>query len=138
MSTSAKTAKFWEKFYAREILAPEADLLCKWRDCYAPGQDKGSYSQGRGYTSYYDKPLPVCMTRMCHGCPSGPVNEENRVMRPEPDWAVILKDLGTKCKIGGKRERDKALSDLLNVSSWMVQYLKAYSHHSSTKQQQDY
>lgn len=37
--------------------------------CYVLGHDQGSYVQGRGYTSYHDKPLPVCWTRHLRGCP---------------------------------------------------------------------
>lgn len=123
---NAKSATFWEKFYSREILAPEADILCKWRECYIPGQNKGTYSQGRGYTSYHDKPRPVCVTRMCHGCPTGPIDSENRSMRLEPDWSVILSDLSQRSKIGTKRQKDKAVEELLSVSNWMIKYLNAY------------
>ena len=42
---------------------------CPKLNCYQLGQDKGTYSPGRGYTSYYKKPKWVCMTRHLHGCP---------------------------------------------------------------------
>jgi hypothetical protein len=35
-----------------------------------PGEDKGTFSQGQGYTSYHKVPIPVCMTRHMHGCPT--------------------------------------------------------------------
>ena len=46
-----------------------ADEECPGRDCYQLGFDKGTYSQGRGYTSYHKKELPVCWTRHLSGCP---------------------------------------------------------------------
>lgn len=49
---------------------------CPFRECMWPGEDKGSYTVGRGYTSYHDVPIPVCMTRHTEGCPT-PL--------PEPD-----------------------------------------------------
>jgi hypothetical protein len=45
------------------------DRRCFKRSCYALGFDKGTFVQGRGYTSYYDKPRKVCQTRHLHGCP---------------------------------------------------------------------
>ena len=45
------------------------DRDCAKRDCFVFGFDKGSYTPGRGYTSYREKALPVCLTRMVHGCP---------------------------------------------------------------------
>jgi hypothetical protein len=37
--------------------------------CFCLGFDKGTFVQGRGYTKYYDKELPVCWTRHSRGCP---------------------------------------------------------------------
>jgi hypothetical protein len=42
---------------------------CLTRRCYHPCQDKGSFTQGRGYTSYYKNPKWVCMRNYLHGCP---------------------------------------------------------------------
>lgn len=42
---------------------------CGKRECFWLGFDKGTYVQGRGYTSYYPKPKPVCWRRHMHGCP---------------------------------------------------------------------
>lgn len=53
---------------------------CPLRPCMRPGQDKGSFSIGRGYTSYHAEPKPVCATRHHHGCPH-PL--------PEPDPEVV-------------------------------------------------
>ena len=61
----------WEAFWDRKILAPECDLLCRFRSCYHPAENKGSFTPGRGYTRYYDTPDPVCGTRHAHGCPHG-------------------------------------------------------------------
>jgi hypothetical protein len=38
--------------------------------CFAIGEDKGTYMQGRGYTSYHSKPQLVCWTRHLQGCPT--------------------------------------------------------------------
>lgn len=50
--------------------------LCWMRECMWVGEDKGSYSPGRGYTSYHAKPRPVCSTRQNRGCPY-PLPEAN-------------------------------------------------------------
>jgi hypothetical protein len=42
---------------------------CIKRDCFWLGFNKGTFSQGRGYTSYYEKPIPVCWERHMRGCP---------------------------------------------------------------------
>lgn len=52
---------------------------CGMRPCFQLGFDKGSYTPGRGYTSYHRDARgrrvekPVCMTRHLHGCPSNSV-----------------------------------------------------------------
>ncbi len=46
------------------------DARCFERSCYMLGFDKGSFTQGRGYTSYHAKERRVCMTRHLHGCPT--------------------------------------------------------------------
>ena len=46
-----------------------ADRDCLTRPCFQLGFDKGSFTPGRGYTSYYKKERPVCMTRHVRGCP---------------------------------------------------------------------
>jgi len=42
---------------------------CLTRHCYHPCENKGSFTQGRGYTSYYKNPEWVCMYRHQYGCP---------------------------------------------------------------------
>jgi len=69
-------------------LPPECDALCEWRVCLQPGENKGTYNQGVGYTSYYTTPQPCCMTRLLGGCPDGPIGG-----RPAPDTAKMVKDL---------------------------------------------
>jgi hypothetical protein len=57
---------------------------CAQRSCFQLGFDKGSYTPGRGYTSYYRDAKghtiekPVCMTRHLHGCPINSVCPECR------------------------------------------------------------
>ena len=49
---------------------------CASMDCFALGFDKGTFAQGRGYTSYHKDAKgrriekPVCSTRLYHGCPT--------------------------------------------------------------------
>ncbi len=58
-----------EKYWADDlILPPECDFLCWFRSCYKKGEDKGSFTQGVGYTKYHDNFIPCCMTRLLHGC----------------------------------------------------------------------
>ena len=42
-------------------------------DCYSLYYDKGTFAQGRGYTSYHKKPIAVCGTRFFRGCPEAGV-----------------------------------------------------------------
>jgi hypothetical protein len=55
------------------------DSGCAKRECFALGFDKGSFSVGRGYTSYHTDAKgrrvekPVCGTRHYRGCPSNSV-----------------------------------------------------------------
>jgi len=57
------------------ILVDVRNSECPKRPCFELGFDKGSFSPGRGYTSYHrDKKgkyveYPVCFTRHLHGCP---------------------------------------------------------------------
>lgn len=61
-----------EKYYSDDsIMPPECDVLCRFRPCYGKYEDKGSYSAGRGYTSYHDGFYPACSTRLSHGCGYG-------------------------------------------------------------------
>jgi hypothetical protein len=57
------------KIKIRDKQVDVADALCKTRSCFQLGQDKGTFVQGRGYTSYYKNPQWVCLRRMLHGCP---------------------------------------------------------------------
>ena len=60
-------------------LVDVADQDCPNRSCFSLGFDKGSFAQGRGYTSYHtDKKgrrveHPVCFTRHLRGCPTNSV-----------------------------------------------------------------
>lgn len=55
------------------------DSACGARPCYSLFFDKGSFSQGRGYTSYHTDAKgkrverPVCGTRHLRGCPTNSV-----------------------------------------------------------------
>ena len=81
-------------------LPSECDELCRYRTCFHPGENKGTFSAGRGYTSYHAKPILVCVYRMNHGCPSIEINGE--WTRPLPDVKRLLADMetdvdGAKC-----------------------------------------
>ena len=49
--------------------AAVSDESCVGRPCLNIGEDKGTFTQGRGYTSYHKNPKLVCLTRDLHGCP---------------------------------------------------------------------
>ena len=68
-------------------LPPECDQLCQWRSCLHKGHNKGPYTPGRGYTSYYGHPIYCCMTRLVHGCP---------YPRPAVNVKKMMQDLETK------------------------------------------
>ena len=53
----------------KKALVDVSQKECPKLNCYQLGQDKGPYSPGRGYTSYYKTPKWVCMRRHLHGCP---------------------------------------------------------------------
>lgn len=73
-----------------------ADRDCAKRECFVLGFDKGSFTPGRGYTSYHTDAKgrrvekPVCGRRHYHGCP---VNSVCSVCRT----ASVLAP-GTKCE----------------------------------------
>ncbi len=71
-----------DKYYADElIMPPECDLLCRFRTCYNKYENKGVYSQGRGYLSYHSEFKPACGVRMDRGC---------GVPRPQYDMGSAL------------------------------------------------
>lgn len=61
------------------------DRECAKRECFALGFDKGSFTQGRGYTNYHTDSKgrrvekPVCATRHYHGCPVNSVCLERAI-----------------------------------------------------------
>lgn len=66
-----KEEKKREAYYANPFaLPPECDPLCLVRQCFHKYENKGSFSQGRGYLRYYENFRPVCGVRMSQGCPS--------------------------------------------------------------------
>ena len=67
-----------------------ANKKCPDRPCYQFGFDKGTYVQGRGYTSYHKEERPVCLTRHLHGCPGNSVCGDCRL--------VSVEEPGTACK----------------------------------------
>ena len=72
------------------------DRLCAKRSCFVRGEDKGTFVQGRGYTSYYDKPRIVCWTRHLRGCPTA-------FICPAPDCRLCHVEQSTACsRCGGQ------------------------------------
>lgn len=71
---------------------------CATRECLRIGEDKGTFCQGRGYTSYHRDskgrlaPRIVCLTRHLNGCPCNSVCPE-----PECRTASVLQP-GEKCE----------------------------------------
>lgn len=69
------------------------DAGCAFRECLNVGEIKGSFTQGRGYTSTTpkkDRKL-VCMTRDTHGCPTPIPPVQSELMRccPAPNFAKV-------------------------------------------------
>jgi hypothetical protein len=66
------------------------EAACATRECFSLGFDKGSFTPGRGYTSYHrdakGKTIekPVCGTRHYRGCPSNSVCSVCRTASVEP------------------------------------------------------
>jgi len=96
-------------------LPPECDKLCKYRKCLHKGEDKGSYTVGRGYTSYYDKPRYVCVTRMLRGCPDGILDG-----RPLPPFERIEAQI--ELEIGEAKATQKVKRQLMEY----LQIIKTY------------
>lgn len=55
----------------RHTLVDVCDKNCPSRPCYQPMPNKGSFINGRGYTSHNENPEWVCRTRHLWGCPEG-------------------------------------------------------------------
>jgi len=68
--------KIGQKMIGVDVL----DEKCPSRPCFQFGFNKGTFVQGRGYTSYYDKERPVCMRRHLHGCPTNSVCPKCRTL----------------------------------------------------------
>ena len=96
-------------------LPPECDFLCQYRNCLHKGENKGSYTVGRGYTTYYDKPYYVCVTRMLRGCPDGIINH-----RKLPLFEKIEKEI--KLEI----ENAKATNKVKNQMRKYLAIIKIY------------
>lgn len=48
------------------------DPKCRYRTCFGIMLNKGSFTNGVGYTSYHAKPEEVCRMNHLHGCPDDP------------------------------------------------------------------
>jgi len=75
-----KESKKREAYYADETaLPPECDCMCPFRPCFSKYENKGSFSPGRGYTSYSETFRPACGTRLSRGCPAWRGKPDDRV-----------------------------------------------------------
>lgn len=97
----------------------ECDALCAYRLCYQWGEDKGTYVQGQGYTSYHAKPIPACMTRLMHGCPV-----DARVVisaRMAVDITADLAERSMNARTAkDTRELNKLLKAVLNIILYII------------------
>lgn len=114
-------------------LPPECDPWCRYRRCLAPGENKGTFSQGRGYTSYSQEFRPVCITRHVHGCPQAQhvQTAEQLVLRPLPDLRALLEQ--RKREVAAAKYNPKArlvVKNLIADIERAITYLMAYQHSS--------
>jgi len=96
----------------------DADVLdekCCARPCLNIGEDKGTYVQGRGYTSYHKNPKLCCMTRELRGCPH-PLPEPD----PEKIRCCNVPDF-PKPKKGSRPYRQKCRTCGEWASGWLLE-----------------
>lgn len=100
----------------------ECGLLAWWRPCYRAGENKGTFSPGRGYTSYFKKPIKVCGTRFYHGCPSEcSIKEEDYrlAQKPDPDWEAAWTAIQAMTPVNRKRYTAALVRELIiSTSKW--------------------
>ena len=114
-------------------LPPECDEYCPYRKCYAPGFDKGSFTPGRGYTSYHKVPQPCCMTRLTRGCPSeGSPQPYGLSRRPMPDWDLLLSEIGNSIdSTKMSKKAKKAAASALSAAILAADYARRASNEAS-------
>jgi len=117
-----KEEKRREEYYADELaLPPECDVLCPFRPCFNKYEDKGSFSVGRGYTSYSETFRPACGTRLNHGCPHwrGKPQDKDEVDLSEAlKWAAEQLELPTRTK-ADRRRRTRAVHIVQMVRTYL-------------------
>lgn len=91
-----------------KTLPPECDTFCEWRSCLHKAINRGPYVPGRGYTSYYEKPVYCCMTRAQHGCPDGERDTFKRV-----DKTKMCDDLSLQIETVKATNKVKGIMNLL-------------------------
>ena len=104
-------------------LPPECDALCEWRTCLHKGENRGTFSVGRGYTSYYEKPVYVCMYRQHHGCGN------NRIDLSLLNTKEMLKDI--EFKIQELKMTNKArgyMNRLKNLIELLAEIIRSNQH----------
>ena len=112
-----------EEYYNNSlILPPECDVLCPYRRCYNKYENKGSFTPGKGYTSYSKVFTPACGTRMSSGCPSwrDEANDEANLPRALMTGLTLMEQhrsaRSNKDKFNYQRGRDiiEAVAKLLH------------------------
>lgn len=89
-------------------MPPECDLLCRFRSCYNKYENKGSFSVGRGYTSYHEDFRPACGTRLNHGCPFTRGGEQDNFdMREALEWLGEKLEQSQDKSIKWQKKRDE-------------------------------
>lgn len=116
-----KEEKKREAYYADPLaLPPECDLLCMFRVCLNKYEDKGAFSQGRGYNSYNTTFRPACATRLNSGCPSWRGGVDDKVSLVEAlQWAE------SKLRPGGKLAPIRQRRVAVRVINEVIRHMKA-------------
>jgi hypothetical protein len=99
--------RFRQAYYSDDLaLPPEADALCLMRPCFNKYERKGTFSPGRGYTSYSNRFEPVCATRMTRGCPAWrgtPEDEVDLALALAKSYELLTAHKTDRTKNGQKR-----------------------------------
>lgn len=103
-------------YYSDELaMPPECEPCCMFRSCYNKYENKGSYTPGRGYTSYYSQFYPACGTRLNSGCPdrTGGLNDSFDMTKAVNFLKEKLKEY--KNSDMKKKEKERLLNFILKL-----------------------
>ena len=95
-------------WHGREVDVLE--MACVARPCLWVAENKGTFTQGRGYTSYHKHPWLECWTRHLRGCPSPIPDPDPERVRccPAPNFPRLGKNgrqqpTWQRCRLCGER-----------------------------------